>query len=380
MTTPPDGVPAQSLARGAAGKALLHIERAHTGAEPWRTAHAWIKAATRDDISAADNAGLYFGAPAISFILHAAQTGHARRYDTAAIDGAVTRLVERRLALAAARIERREAAMFAEYDVFYGLTGIAALLVRYLPDASVLPSILAHLVRLTHPTEDGLPGWWVGHDPDPASPTPGGHANFGLAHGITGVLALLAIALRDGIAVDGQADAIERICAWLDQWCQGGESGPWWPQWITRSELETGHVLQEGPLRPSWCYGTVGVARALQLAGIALRDASRQHLAEHVMAACLADRTQLGYLTEPGLCHGVAGVYQTAWRASRDAVSSGIAAHLPTLAKLLNKHDAADRYYDDSLLDGASGLALAVHTSTYATPPQSGWDTCLLIT
>ncbi|MEU8403843.1 lanthionine synthetase C family protein [Nonomuraea sp. NPDC048892] len=379
MTTPPHA-PAQSLARGVAGTALLHIERAHTGAQSWRAVHTWIQAATRDDISAADDAGLYFGAPAISFILHAAQIGHARRYDTAAIDGSVTRLAERRLAHATARVDRGAAATFAEYDVFNGLTGIAALLIRYIPDADVLPSILSHLVRLTQSADDGLPGWWVGHDPGPASPTPGGHANFGMAHGIAGVLALLSIASRDGIAVDGQADAIQRVCDWLDQWRQDGETGPWWPQWITRSELETGHVQQKEPLRPSWCYSTPGIARALQLAGIALHDTARQHMAEHAMAACLADPTQLGHLTEPGLCHGVAGVYQTAWHASRDALGPGITARLPGLAILLNKHDVAERYYDGSLLDGSAGLALAVHTSAYNTPPHSGWDTCLLIT
>ncbi|MFG6197798.1 lanthionine synthetase C family protein [Nonomuraea sp. JJY05] len=381
MTTPPDSASAQSLSRGTAGMALLHIERAHAGEQSWPSAHAWIKAATRDEISAADHAGLYFGAPAISFILHAAEADHTHRYGThtAAIDAHVTRLAERRLAHATTRIEQGQPGAFQEYDLFHGLTGIAALLLRHVPDANILPPILRHLVRLTQPADDGLPGWWVGHNPDPVSPTPGGHANFGMAHGITGVLALLAVALRDGITVDGHADAILRICAWLDQWRQDGEKGPWWPQWVTRPELDTGRVRQQGPLCPSWCYGTVGIARALQLAAIALGDTRRQRLAEHAMAACLADPAQLRYLTEPGLCHGVAGVYQTSWRAARDALSPRIAAHLPTLAKLLSKHAAAHQR-DGGLLTGAAGLALALRTSTHATPPRSGWDTCLLIT
>jgi hypothetical protein len=367
---------AQSLAAGAAGTALLHIERAHTGSQPWHTAHAWIKAATSQEISAADQAGLYFGAPAISFILHATRTG---RYDeaAAAIDAHVTRVAERRLAQVATRIERGEAATFAEYDVFRGLTGIAVLLLRHLPDADILEPILSHLVRLTYPTSKGLPGWWVAHDPASTVPTPGGHANLGIAHGITGVLALLAIALRDGVAVDGQADAIQRICACLDRWQQGGEAGPWWPQWITRADLESGRVRQLGPGRPSWCYGTVGIARAQQLAAIALGDITRQRLAEQALAACLSDPAQLAYLTEPGLCHGVAGVYQTTWRAARDALTLDVAARLPTLKAML---DEADPQTDDSLLTGSAGLALALHTSAHDTPPHSGWDACLLIT
>lgn len=371
---------AQSLADGAAGTALLHIERAHSGSQSWGTAHAWIEAATRGPISADDQAGLYYGAPAISFILHAARADRSDRYRTAisAIDNHVIRLAKRRLSAATARIERGEPARFAEYDLFYGLTGIAALLLHRNPDADVLRPILHYLVRLTVPGGDGLPGWWVGHDPGLASPTPGGHANFGMAHGITGVLALLSSALREGVAVDGQVDAIKRICAWLGQWRQDSPTGPWWPQWITRAELDTGRLQQPRPLRPSWCYGTPGIARALQLAAIALKDVPLQQYAEHAMAAALIDPAQLRHLTEPGLCHGVAGVYQTAWRAARDALTPAIATCLPALAHRLHQHAAAT-HSGSGLLNGATGLALAMHTRAYDTPPHSGWDTCLLI-
>ncbi|MGW1807070.1 lanthionine synthetase LanC family protein [Streptomyces sp. NPDC002078] len=52
----------------------------------------------------------------------------------------------------------------------------------------------------------------------PSPRWPGGHGNFGLAHGIAGPLALLAMALRHGHAVPGQTQAIIRICDWLDRW------------------------------------------------------------------------------------------------------------------------------------------------------------------
>ncbi|MGH3802688.1 MAG: hypothetical protein ACRDTD_21700, partial [Pseudonocardiaceae bacterium] len=84
---------------------------------------------------------------------------------------------------------------------FYGLTGIGQLLLQRAPGSDALGRILGYLVRLTEPLRiDGalVPGWWVSHDPDPLLPTPGGHANFGIAHGITGPLALLAHAMRRG--------------------------------------------------------------------------------------------------------------------------------------------------------------------------------------
>ena len=47
--------------------------------------------------------------------------------------------------------------------------------------------------QLTEPrTDDGqhVPGWWVDHDPDSILPTPGGHANFGMAHGAAVILGI----------------------------------------------------------------------------------------------------------------------------------------------------------------------------------------------
>ncbi|MGH3797483.1 MAG: lanthionine synthetase C family protein [Pseudonocardiaceae bacterium] len=375
---------AQSLAHGAAGVALLHIERAHTGLGTWATAHAWVRAATRCEISAADSAGLYVGAPAISFVLHAAEADQIPRYGLALtrLDAHVARLAHRRVDAALARIDRGDMPGFAEYDLFHGLTGIGQLLLQHAPGSDVLGRTLSYLVRLTEPLRidrTWFPGWWVAHDPDPLVPTPGGHANFGLAHGITGPVNLLSRALRRGIVVDGHHDAISTICAHLDTWRQDSESGPWWPQWITRDELRTRRVSQARPLRPSWCYGTPGIARAQQIAAIATGDTRRQTTAEHALATCLSDPSQLHQITDTGLCHGWSGLYQTAWRAARDAVTPTLSTRLPHLAELLTQHAGAAGHHHPGLLDGAAGLALALHTTTRATPPISGWDSCLLI-
>ncbi len=375
---------AQSLATGPAGVSLLHIERAHARVGTWVTAHAWVRVATRCEISAADNAGLYIGAPAISFVLHAAEADEIPRYGPTLtrLDAHVARLAHRQVDAASARIDRGGMPTFAEYDLFYGLTGIGQLLLQHAPGSDALGRVLRYLVRLTEPLRiDGtvIPGWWAFHDPDPLLPTSGGHANFGLAHGITGPLTVLSLALRRGIVVDGHIDAISEICAHLDHWRQDGESGPWWPQWITRDELRSRRVGQTGPLRPSWCYGTPGIARAQQIAAIATGDLSRQIMAEHALAACLSDPSQLHRLTEAGLCHGWSGLYQTAWRASRDALTPTISIRLPHLAELLARHAEAAEHRHVGLLGGAAGLALVLHTAARTSPPISGWDSCLLI-
>lgn len=384
FATPPLGADldrsGQSLARGAAGVALLHIERAHSGHGEWKTARTWIKRATSAEISAANAAGLYLGAPAISFALHAVGDRYAETLEK--LDAHVLDLAHRRVDAALARIDRGEAAAFAEYDLFNGLTGIGRLLLRHHPGSDALGRILDYLVRLTQPLTDRgatLPGWWVGHDPDLLLPTPSGHANFGIAHGITGPLALLGTAMRRGVVVDGHAEAIKEIGRCLDSWRQDGDSGLWWPQWMTREELCAGRVRQPGPLRPSWCYGVPGIARAQQIAAIATGDIDRQRTAEAALAACLAEPAQIARVTDAGLCHGWSGLYQTAFRAAEDALTPEIGSHLPRLANLLIRHAVSVDNDNLGFLDGAAGLGLVLHSIAVTAPPTSGWDSCLLI-
>src|SRR5690606_9359962 len=125
-----------------------------------------------------------------------------------------------------------------------------------------------------------LPGWWVDHDPDPTAPTPGGHANLGMAHGAAGLLALLGTAARRGVVVDEQVEAIGLLLDCFDQWRQDGPAGTWWPQWLTHDDLRTRRLAHPHQPRPSWCYGTPGVARAIQIGAIATGDQTRRATAE----------------------------------------------------------------------------------------------------
>jgi hypothetical protein len=300
------------------------------------------------------------------------------------VDTRVTALSHHRVDLAQTRIDRGELPAFAEYDLFRGLTGMGAHLLRHAPGSNALERILTYLVRLTEPVRiDGecLPGWWVCHDPRLARSDdfPGGHSNQGVAHGISGVLAVLALSLRCGITVNGHTDSIARICAWLDTWRRDTDSGPWWPQWITRAELRAGRPNQQRPGRASWCYGTPGLARAQQLAALATGDTARQRMAEHALAGCLTDPVQLATIRDTSLCHGWAGLYQTAWRAAREALTPKISASLPHLVDLLTRHGRPGQSDDAGFLEGDAGLALALHTAAYNVAPTSGWDACLLI-
>lgn len=243
--------------------------------------------------------------------------------------------------------------------------------------------VLTYLIRLTEPlpADEDLPPWWTdvspNGEPDPQA-FPGGHGNFGLSHGIGSALALLSLAQLRGLAVPGTTDALHRICRWTDAWRQQDATGPWWPGFLTLDQVRHQRVAPALRPRPSWCYGIAGTARAQQLAGLALGDADRQQTAETAMLTTLRAPGQLDRLTEIGLCHGTAGLLQSAWRMAPDARPPSLAAQLPHLTtRLIKQLDGP--VTDPELLDGAAGAALALHTLGTGTAPATGWDTFLLL-
>ena len=74
----------QSLARGAAGTALLTIEQALSGGETWTAAHQAISAAFAGEADAGPGACLLHGVPALALVLRAAQADGHRRYQAEA--------------------------------------------------------------------------------------------------------------------------------------------------------------------------------------------------------------------------------------------------------------------------------------------------------
>lgn len=376
MTVAPDTAMRQALAHGPLGTAILDIERARRGMTSWETVHHQL--AATGPVMDGDEGSLFLGAPAVTYVLHlaAANTGrYARALHT--LDHLTASLTRRRLAAAHARIDQNCPTHFAEYDLFRGLTGLGALLLHRQPDGDEMRQVLHYLVRLTEPlpSPDGTlrPGWWVDHAPTIHDTTmTGGHANAGLAHGITGPLALLALAHRHGVTVPGQQTAMTRIVHWLDEIRIHDHGRTRWPRWITHSGPDTA-----APAAPSWCYGTAGLARAQQLAALALGDAARKTASEHALLDCLTDPHQLDQLTGRGLCHGLGALIRTVQRVAHEADDpTAFTSHLP---QLKNRFLASAPPKETGFLEGAAGAALAFQDNESTARPLGDWDTCLLL-
>lgn len=389
---------AATLSEGHAGIALMFAELAAADETYRRAARAHLAAAVRAAGSpGAVGGGLMSGLAGIAVAARAVARPGDYRGLLATLDAQVR---EECLLLADAELARdeRTGTSIGRYDLVSGLAGLARCLLAH--DAPPeLDAVLDALIRLARPVRVAghtVPGWWtedvpwVGAQPDRYHR---GHFNAGLAHGIAGPLAALAVAWRAGHQRPGQADAIRTMVEWLLRWRSDPGVGRWWPNDVSLAEELSGQPDCEQVDRGAWCYGSPGVARSVRLAAAALDCPEWAVAAEESLLAVL-DHVVPG---DPSLCHGTAGLLRVADLMARDCTDPGRRLRLAAAAERLAEQLVAGfeatstfgyRYTArgvvvapdrPSFLEGAAGVALALAAHTRPGPPATGWDAVLLV-
>lgn len=282
------------------------------------------------------------------------------------------------------------------YDFISGLSGAAAFLTmrqRYGSEQKALVPILKTLVFLAG-EDNGIlrfytPPQLLGETFKRMDEFQYGLVNMGLAHGIPGPLAVLAVAHASRIKVEGMEEAIERLSHFIVANCAEDRFGPKWPTAVAvNANGQYGNPSVW--CRTAWCYGNPGVSRALWLAGLALRSHPLCELALQGLFASL-DRfmAEEDYLQNPTFCHGTAGLLQIVLRFYNDSPSDILAAwanrlisHLISLyqeSSLLGfRAIVRDRSFDDPrLFQGATGVALALLGAISDSEP--GWDRVFML-
>ncbi len=400
LDRPPGGAPAHpwsglTLAEGHPGIALLFAELSRQDSAHRRIAHAHL-AAGAPMVGPLPRSGLYAGPPSLAFAARAARHGpddYGTLLET--LDSHVLTRVRELVARETERLDAgRAGAGMDTYDLILGLTGLG----RYLltcgeEHRDELTGALTCLVRLTEPVVvrgHTVPGWWVPGPPGLGQEAhfPDGHFNLGLAHGICGPLALLALAHEAGVTVSGQRDAVTGIATWL---LERRADDHRWPAAIGFDDEVAGARGERPDGRTAWCYGTPGVARALFLAGRALGRPDWRRIAVDSLVRALDAPSSFA---DCGLCHGWAGILHIVGRMAQDTADPRLTGRLPRLAeRIIAAHDPAlpfgYRYADTppglwardraGFLEGAAGIALALHTYATGTAPSTDWDAAVLL-
>ncbi len=375
-----------SLSTGNAGLAVLcaAFDR-HRPGDGWdRAGHQQL--ATAVAAASPYDVSLFSGLAGIGFaatLLAAGRPRYQRLLSSldAAIGPAVTE--------AARALDTVDGCAASDHDLISGLTGTGVYLLSR-PRCAALTDTLSALSRLL--ADRGHPRRW--HTPAQLTAGtlrdyfPDGHHNCGLAHGVPGPLALLALAILDGVEVPGGRDAIEATVTWLTEHHVGTADAPDWPDAVALDDPGAPSAGAGESGRAAWCYGAIGVARSLWLAGAALDRPEWQDFAARTIRAVAARPPERWWLSTSGLCHGRAGLLQVLQRFAADLHDPAIAATAETLASNLAAEYDPDtllglriaepegvRVDHPGLLDGVPGVALALLGPT----PDLCWDRMLLL-
>jgi lantibiotic biosynthesis protein len=334
--------------------------------------------------------GLFAGVAGLGFTAQRLAAGRAR-YGTllAALDEAIAGGV----AASSAVLARPNGLSTHAWDLISGITGVGVYLLarREEPAArAALEETLGALVDLMRET-DGAPRWATPPEhlhEDMLEATPEGNLNCGVAHGVPGSLALMSLALMEGVEVSGQVEAMRRTADWVAGQAQLGRFGPEWP-----ATIPLGDVGRPTPVRPGWCYGNAGVARALWLAGQALDEPELARLGERAVRTALERQRTDRPLDSPLLCHGTAGLLQVTLHMAADSGAEDLSREARMLCLDLVERfdpdlplgyraeakirDVRGPEADATFLDGAAGCSLVLLAA--ASDADPGWDRALLL-
>jgi hypothetical protein len=276
------------------------------------------------------------------------------------------------------------------YDLISGAVGLGVYaLERGDAGLPLARSVLDGLEQLAIPRGAGL-AWFTAPELLPAwqrEGSPGGYWNLGLAHGMAGVIALLARFVAAGIEVTRARSLLDGAVAHLLA-LEPPTTGPRFGSWYSVPEAP------QPKARVAWCYGDLGIAVALLSAARACDHAGWHAEAIGLAHACATRPPEDSGVVDAGICHGAFGavhLFHRMHRATGDAtLATATREWLDRALALRNSEPIAgfpafellagggvhQWTPDASMLTGAAGVALVLHALMSDLEPA--WDRLLL--
>jgi hypothetical protein len=372
-----------SLSKGQAGLAVLYAWMARTRRAPQADVLAWtyldhaIEAVSTQALKPSLFGGFTGVALAADLVGHLLDPEAGDRNE--AVDDALLRLLG------------QPNRWPAPHDLVEGVTGLGVYALQRHPRPVAIESLRRVVERLherARHDEHGL-CWWTPPEEiheEWRKQYPTGRADLGVAHGVTGAIALLGGICGVGIEQAAARSLLEAAVRWLCGHSIATEAGPTFPLWVAPG-------FEPYPARSAWCYGDPGIAAALLTAArganvpdwgqaavaLACRAAERPASTTGVVNACF--------------CHGAAGLahlYNRIYQATGEPTLGRAAAYWleRTLDFYLQAREKGDGWVQGrreqpwtwtgiGLVEGAAGVALVLLAATSSIEPI--WDRIFLV-
>lgn len=279
-----------------------------------------------------------------------------------------------------------------DYDLISGLVGFGVYAVERIPRPSAVRCLEAIVDRLDETAEKrGQEVTWF--TPPEMLPsrnreqTPLGYYNLGVAHGVPGVIALLADACRLGVRQERARPLLEGAARWVMAQQLAGQPGSCYPSWV-----EPG--IGPRPSRLAWCYGDPGIAATLLYAARALQMEEWERAALAIATHAAKAKPEDAGVRDAGLCHGAFGLahlYNRIHQAAGGDLFADAARLWYRLGLEMRKPEGGIAGFetwgpnpdgelgweaDPGFLTGVAGIGLALLAAVTSVEPE--WDRLLL--
>jgi lantibiotic biosynthesis protein len=204
-----------------------------------------------------------------------------------------------------------------DYDLIGGLVGLGTYAVERIHRESsrqVLRLVLSHLETNAREASGGIT-WWTSPTlmtKETAEEFPEGFYNFGLSHGVPGVIVLLSRMLRVGFELPRTRPLLEKAVAWLcaSKMQPKTHSTLPIPSHVGSSHYPaySFHHERASSCRTAWCYGDPGIAAALWLAGEACQNEAWRQEALQLARFAAALSPEEAKIADIPICHGASGL------------------------------------------------------------------------
>ncbi|ALC85931.1 hypothetical protein AM499_08910 [Bacillus sp. FJAT-22090] len=203
------------------------------------------------------------------------------------------------------------------YDIIMGVSGWMLYLIEFSnlsKSERLITSIQSYILELIEDKDingHNISGWYVKSEDLPFSSDremfSSGYFNFGISHGIAGILLALSISYNKGIKINNHKDAILKLVAEFDKTAREINNLTYWPGILTLEEYMNNKSITEAQ-RNSWCYGNVGILCSLQHAAKALDRIDLLNLVKDQVNKIAILRREEHLLNSTVICHGYSGL------------------------------------------------------------------------
>ncbi|CUW08450.1 lanthionine synthetase C family protein [Leuconostoc gasicomitatum] len=263
------------------------------------------------------------------------------------------------------------------YDIIEGLSGILVYLITFKSEGNkvLINRIINFLTELISNDNNGIIKMYISIGNQMSEPEehiyPDGCLNLGLAHGLAGIISVLAYANRKGYdfaRLDKIGDALE-----IYEQFQLNDSLVW-KDGLTKDEYLSGHIkVKPNFIRDAWCYGRPGIALTYLYYGMASK---KQYFIEKSENILINSLDCLLCVDSTMICHGISGILATAIHFKRLLSTNQLDSYIDDLILRLSINPQ-NNIMNDGFLEGKIGVILTLMKINRRSSTR--WESVLLL-